>query len=212
VLSWHFSGAFEETQYLFDKICTKVKTGCYILRSLKSCLLLDNLKIIYFSYIHSIITYGIIFWGNSASSHAVFKLQKRANRIITNTLSRTSCRNLFKELNILPLKSQYILSLIMYVSKNLNDFTFNSDNHPINARHKTNLHPPLLRLSRCQKGVHYTGIKLFNSLPSKLKDLNNNKIQFKKELKKFLLHGSFYTVDEYLGWTSKPELHTLYSL
>jgi hypothetical protein len=75
---------------------------------------------------------------------------------------------------------------------------------------KTNLHPPLLRLSKYRKGVYYTGIKLFNSLPSKIKDMNNNKTQFKKELKKFLLRGSFYTVDEYLDWTPKPELHTLY--
>jgi hypothetical protein len=134
----------------------------------------------------------------------------QAIRIITNTRSRTSCRDLFKELNILPLKSQYILSLIMYVSKNLNDFTFNSDAHSINTRHKTNLHPPLLRLSKHQKGVYCMGIKLFNSLSSRVKDLNNNKTQFKKELKKILLRGSFYTVDEYLDWTSKPELHTLY--
>ena len=80
---------------------------------------------IYFSYIHSIITYGIIFWGNSAASNEVFKLQKRAIRIIINFHNRTSCRNLFKELNILPLQSQYILSLAMYVIKNIEDFTSN---------------------------------------------------------------------------------------
>src|SRR5215469_13047253 len=97
----------------------------------------------------------------------------------------------------------------MYL-KNLNDFTFNSDNHPINTRHKTHLHPPLLRLSRYQKGVYYTGIKLFNSLPSKLKDMISNKIQFKKELKKFLLHGSFYSIEEYYNWASNLELHNLY--
>ena len=70
---------------------------------------------IYFSYIHSIITYGIIFWGNSTGSNEVFKLQKKAIRIITNTDSRTSCRDLFKDLNILPLQSQYILSLAVYM-------------------------------------------------------------------------------------------------
>ena len=200
-LTWHSH---------IDKICTKIKTGCYVLRSLKSCLLLNNLKMIYFSYIHSVITYGIIFWGNSSNSHVVFKLQKRAIRIITNSTSRTSCRALFRELNILPFKSQYILSLIMYVSKNLNDFTFNSDRHPINTRQKNFLHPPLLRLSRYQKGVYYTGIKLFNSLPSKLKDRINDNAQFKKELKKFLLHGSFYTIDEYYNWATNRELHMMY--
>jgi hypothetical protein len=47
-------------------------------------------------------------------------------------------------------------------------------------------------------------------LPSKLKDMINSKTQFKKELKKFLLHGSFYTIDEYHNWASYPELHNLY--
>ena len=50
-------------------------------------------------------------------SDEVFKLQKRAIRIITNSYSSTSCRNLFKEQNILPLQSQYVLSLAVYVAK-----------------------------------------------------------------------------------------------
>jgi hypothetical protein len=97
---------------------------------------MNNLKKIYFSYIHSIITYGIIFWGNSTGSYEVFKLQKRAIRIITNSHSSTSCHELFKKLNILPLQSQCILSLAVYVAKNIDDFTTNSDIHSINTRHR----------------------------------------------------------------------------
>ena len=72
----------------------------------------------------------------------------------------------------------------MYVAKNINDFTINSDNHSINTRYKANLYPPLLSLTKYQKGVYYTGIKIYNCLPSKFRGLINNKIQFKKELKK----------------------------
>jgi hypothetical protein len=79
----------------------------------------------YLSYIHSNITYGIIFWGNSTGSDEVFKSQNTAIRIITNSHSSTSCRDLFKEINILPLQSQYILSLALYVAKNVDDFTTN---------------------------------------------------------------------------------------
>ena len=75
---------------------------------------------------------------------------------------------------------------------------------------KNSLHPPLLRLSKYQKGVYYTGIKLFNSLPSKLKDGINDNAQFKTELKKFLLQGSFYTIDEYYNWANNQELHMMY--
>ena len=135
---------------------------------------------------------------------------KRAIRIITNSHSSTSCRNLFKELSILPLQSQYILSLAVYVSKNIKDFTTNSDIHSINTRYKSNLYPPLLRLTKYQKGVYYTGIKIYNCLPPKIRELTSKIIQFKKVLKKFLLWGSFYTVEEFLDWASMHDLYTLY--
>jgi hypothetical protein len=148
-------------QLHIDKICAELKSGCYILRTLKPTLSVSNLKTIYFSFIHSIITYGIIFWGNSAASDEVFKLQKRAIRIITSSHSITSCRNLFKEMNILPLQSKYILSLAVYVAKNIDDFITNSDIHSINTPHKSSLYPPLLRLTKYQKEVYYTGIKIY---------------------------------------------------
>jgi hypothetical protein len=57
----------------------------------------QNMKIIYFSYFHSVMTYGIIFGGNSADRNNVFKLQKRAIRLITDSSNRTSCHILFKK-------------------------------------------------------------------------------------------------------------------
>jgi hypothetical protein len=97
-----------------DQLSPKLNSACYIIKSLRSVISTKNLRIIYFSYVHSIITYGIIFWGNSSYSNNVFKLQKRGIRIM-NAGKRVSCRELFKKLNILPLHSQYILSLLLSV-------------------------------------------------------------------------------------------------
>ena len=44
--------------------------------------------------------YGIIFWGNSPISREIFKIQKRAIRIITNKSQRDSCKHFFKQLQI----------------------------------------------------------------------------------------------------------------
>jgi len=197
-------------QLHIDKICAKLKSACYVLRTLNPILTVCNLKTIYFSYIHSIITYGIIFWGNSTASNEVFKLQKRAIRIITNSHSRTSCRSLFKELKILPLQSQYILSLAVYVAKNIDDFTIKSDIHSINTRYKSNLHPPSLRLAKSQKGVYYAGIKIYNCLPLKIRELSGEIKYFNRSLKKFLLRGSFYTMEEFLNWAYIHDLNTMY--
>jgi len=50
-------------------------------------------------------------------SEKIFKIQKRVIRIITNSRMRDSCRELFQRLEILPLYSQYIFSLSIFVIK-----------------------------------------------------------------------------------------------
>jgi len=74
---------------------------------------LDVLQMIYFSYVHSVMSYGIIFGGNSHHSDSTFKIQKRIIRIITNIGRCDSCHQLYKQLQILPLSSQYIFSLLV---------------------------------------------------------------------------------------------------
>jgi hypothetical protein len=59
---------------------TKLGSGNYAIRILKSFMPLTTLTNINFSYFHSIMSYGIIFWGNSTHSHSVFKLQKKVIR------------------------------------------------------------------------------------------------------------------------------------
>ena len=119
-----------------DQLCSKLASACFILRTLSSLVTQQNMKVVYFSYFHSVTTYGVIFWGNSTDRNKVFTLQKRAIRLITNSSIRTSCRRLFKELGILPLQSQYILSLALFVVKNMEIFMSNSDTHTKNTRSK----------------------------------------------------------------------------
>jgi hypothetical protein len=90
---------------------------------------------IYHSLFHAVMTYRIIFWGNSSHSTQVFRMQKKVIRIIMGCGSRESCRNLFQELNILPLMSQYIVSLLTFVSNNRDQYITNSETHNINTRH-----------------------------------------------------------------------------
>ena len=68
---------------------------------------LDGQRSKYFSYAHSVISYGIIFLGNSSYSDDIFKVQKRIIRIIMNSSNNASCWQLFKELNILSIQCQY---------------------------------------------------------------------------------------------------------
>ena len=103
--------------------------------------------------------------------------------MIMNTGNMVSCRELFKKLNILPLPSQYVLSLMLFVVKNIEEFSSNSEIHSINTCSKSNLFPPLPTMAKFQKGVHYAGIKIFNNLLQHIKSLSQDINKFKKALK-----------------------------
>ena len=65
-----------------DLISSKLNSLGYIIHFLRPVLSLNVIKQIYFSYIHSVLSYSIIFWGNTPSSRTVFIVQKRIVRII----------------------------------------------------------------------------------------------------------------------------------
>jgi hypothetical protein len=149
---------------------------------------------IYNSLFHAVMNYGITFWGNSSHSIQVFKMQKKAIRIIMGCGNKESCRNLFRELNISPLMSQYILSLLKFVSNNREQYFANFEIHNINTRH---LHLPRTHLSIYEKVVYYSGIKIYNSLPRNIKTHIDNPKTFKKAVNKFLYRNSFYSLTEF---------------
>ena len=70
-----------------------------------------------------------LYFGEIRHTHHHFKMQKKAIRMIEGCGSRVSCRNLFKKPQILPLASQYMLSLLMFVVQNKNLFKTNNENH-----------------------------------------------------------------------------------
>jgi hypothetical protein len=54
--------------------------------------------------------------------------------------NRVSCRSLFKRIQIIPLTSQYILSLMLFVVKNKHFLKIlNSENHTKSTRQLNNL-------------------------------------------------------------------------
>jgi hypothetical protein len=103
------------------------------------------------------------------------------------------------DLKILPFASQYILSLLLFVVLNRGYFAPNSVYHIFNTRQRNDLHLPHVSLSLYQRGAFYYGIKVFNALPSPIKDISCNPKTFKVTLKHYLLTHSFYNLDEFFG-------------
>ena len=163
---------------------------------------LITLKTIYYSCFNVIISYGLPFWGNSPHSIKIFRMQKRIVRIMIGCKSRVSCRNLCIRLEILPLVSQYILLLMLFVVKNKNLYILNSDNQTKSRRQFSNFYQLITNLTIYQRGVHYIGVKIFSNLPPYIKDISNNVKEFEICLKQFLHIHSFYSIEEYFQYKS----------
>ena len=59
------------------KILPKLIRACYAVRAMYSFSSMNTLKMIYFAYFHSVINYGIIFWGNSSESNKIFLVKRK---------------------------------------------------------------------------------------------------------------------------------------
>jgi len=114
--------------------------------------------------------------------------------------NRGSCREHFRKLKILPLHSQHILSLSLFVIHNKNNFKLNSEIHSISSRIKSNLHQPLSHLTTYQKGTYYFRFKVFNILLSQIKDFSYNIKMFKFTSISYLYSHSFYTIQQYFNY------------
>jgi hypothetical protein len=68
----------------------------------------------------------------------------------------------------------------------------NSETYSINTRRSINPHLPHTNLAIHQKGVSSLGIKIFNSLPSEIKNFSNNQKIF-KTIKIFIYNFLFTT-------------------
>ena len=123
-------------------IIQKLSVACFAVTAIKPFVTQDTFKMVYHSYFHSIINYGIIFWGNS--SYSIFRLH---DMIVMGVGIMDSCTELFKIFIILPLISQYIFSLLLFVVHNKHPFWMHSDIHSISTRNNSDFCQPLSHLT-----------------------------------------------------------------
>ena len=110
-----------------------------------------------------------------------------------NARNRVSFPLLFKKLKIPQLKSQHIFPLLLFVDKNRDLYESNSEIHNISTRFSSDLHTPTANLTTFQNEPFYFGFKVFNHLPTSIRNTSHDIKQFRSVLKSFLLVNSFYS-------------------
>lgn len=181
-----------------NNLCNKLKTTCFVLRTLRDQVPINTLLSIYYAQVYSAISYCITIWGKSSLSLNVFKMQKRIIRIIARLNPRESCRQTFKDLKILTLPCIYILQCLLDTKKNLTDFECNNTAHNYGTRFGSDLRTPKHKLALFEKGPRYWGHKLYNKLPGSIKHVKNTDA-FKKSCKKMLQEKCYYDCQEFLN-------------
>jgi hypothetical protein len=122
---------------------------------------------------------------------------------------RESCWHLFRKLKILPLPSQYVLSLLLFVINNRNRFTINSEIYNINITQFNNFHQPTYNLSKYQVGPQRWHTELWQSGICKI--CWNSGIQFNMSSQSFniCVLNFIHQHSQFLGTVPEPGVWTV---
>jgi hypothetical protein len=123
-----------------EQITYKLSLACYTMRSVKSFVSQETLKMFCYAYFHSFMNYELIFWWNSSHNANILKILQKIISIITRCRSGDSDRDLFMNQKILPFQSQYILTHPLFVVNNKNKFKLHSNVCHMNTRQNLHQH------------------------------------------------------------------------
>ena len=173
-----------------SKVCSR---NIGVLSKVKSFLPANTMYTLYCSLVLPYFNYGLLLWGNSSKQNVnkVFKIQKRAIRVITNSDYLSSTKPLFNRLKTLNVFDMYTREVATFMFKYKNDmlplsfnhfFTIHRDNHDYNTRNRDDFKFPVQKIET----ISSFGPKVWNELPKNVKQANTLN-QFRSLLKSELL-------------------------
>ena len=158
-----------------QKISNKISRNLGCLNRLKRFLPSTTLKLLYNSLILPHLQYGILSWGFEHSR--VFKLQKRAMRIISLSKYNAHTEPIFKRFNLLRLEDIFKLSLLKFQFKFKHEllpdyfsdmFTTETLNHSYNTRHRNDPRYPVPRTIMAEKTVRFHLPNFIETMPTQI--------------------------------------------
>ena len=156
----------------------------------------STLLTLYNSFILPYLTYCIEIWGMTFKCHIdpLFKLQKKALRLITHSHRLAHTESLLKQLNILTIEKLYVFSVQLFMFKFSNAvlpavfsdfFVVNADVHDHNTRQHLQYHTPIVHSQQTSRRVRVTGVRahhIFSSIIGYSCSIGQYKISIKRHL------------------------------
>ena len=177
----------------------KISKGIGILCKARKVLNEKTLITLYYSFIYPYLTYCVEVWGGASDCYisSIFKLQKRAIRILASANYRAHTKPIFDRFEILTLHKIYIYQIALFMfnynSGMLPDifysiFTKNKDIHNYETRQRHKLHVQKAKITLYQRSIKYIGVNIWNYFVDKL-HTNCSIYVYKHHLKMFLLRN-----------------------
>ena len=197
-----FLGIFVDNKLTFkyhaNYLRSKISKSIGVLYKLNKYLPPHILAKLYTTLIFPYFLYCIEVWHSAYSNitKPLFILQKKSIRAICNLDYSAHTNDHFKSLSILKLYDLYQYQTLIYFYKalnlpnydpTLNNFLTTSSNiHNHETRNKNMITPKNYNLNKTKFNIKHNGTKLFNSLPTDIKQ-SSSLFKFKNRLKKYYL-------------------------
>ena len=207
VQSHKLLGVIIDTQLNFnehiDNLCKKLTQRIAVLKKIRRHLPLDQRILYYNAMIKQTMMYGSSVWVSTSvdNLNKVFRLQKRAARVILNADTRANSVDLFRELNWLPFFHEAKINQCAIVYKRLNgvcpDYMLELLKRNIDIRSTERqtrygslnlICPKYKRESEGARTFQVSATRFWNSLPNEIKCSSSFEI-LKKSLFKYFLES-----------------------
>ena len=180
---------------------SKISKGVGILFKLSKLVTSETLIILYYALIYPHLTYGITVWGSTFKSY--FKplqvLQNKAMRAIDNLNWKERVTPVYRKYKILKLNDIHKLEIAKFMykfSKKSLPFTFNNyyknikicHDHDTRQSAQKDYFLTLHKTSRLQRSIKFLGIKVWNSIPTSIRN---------KSFKNFISNYKLYLIRNY---------------
>lgn len=191
-------GVYVDPTLTWRPHCYKTSTALsklvYLLRNLKKCIDPSSLITIYHGVFQSKLEYALLAWGHSAHAEIVFKIQRRAVRVLAGRGYREDCRQDFRDLGILTLFSAYAYNCAIHAYDQLAQGRINTPGHTHHTRFAVgNLTVPFFRINRT-KNCSYWAIRIFNQLDNNITSLP--RAEFAAKTKDLFKNRALYSLQE----------------
>lgn len=177
-------------------VCKKVSRVSFLMWKLREFVSNDYLRVAYFAFFQSHISYGIVLWGHCHTVNEILLIQKKVVRTICRAEHLEHCKPLFTKLKFMTVINLYIFHILIHTKLNIADFTLREDIHRHDTRGRSKIDLPQHRLTKSGNSFHFNCVKFFNRLPCTARSIPFKR--FKTKLREWLINNPFYSIKEFL--------------